>query len=297
MVVEYSRNKYVFKSDFYNIQSDYNSILTSTNGLPKGINELIIKHDNNMGLYILLEELMRTICISLSRNFSNKVIKYVSPLRAIPKRHYNIENSLDDDWNTFNSDQVAKQIKLNPNIIEKLNKWLEKLDINFKGANNIKGSLYSLMVEQKSLKLDLNDVGFGVSQVLPILLNSLLAPKKSIIIIEQPEIHLHPKAQSDLVDFFIDLSKNENKLFLIETHSEYMIKRTRRRMAENHDIDSKSFIAPEKVSILTIENENTSSKIKKSKISDTGSFKWPKDFIDEEDDDLIFLKLQRVKRK
>jgi predicted ATPase len=78
---------------------------------------------------------------------------------------------------------------------------------------------------------DLTNVGVGVSQVLPIILMALLAPTGSLLIFEQPELHLHPRVQTRLADFFISIAL-VGKQCLLETHSEYLIHRLRRRIAE-----------------------------------------------------------------
>ena len=87
--------------------------------------------------------------------------------------------------------------------------------------------------------VDLPDVGFGVSQVLPVLTQLFYAPAKSVIIMEQPEIHLHPKAQATLADVMIDaiLSCEDGEergiQLIVETHSEHFLRRLQRRIAED----------------------------------------------------------------
>jgi predicted ATPase len=89
--------------------------------------------------------------------------------------------------------------------------------------------------------VDIPDVGFGVSQVLPVLVQCFYAPKDSIIIMEQPEIHLHPRAQSALADVMLDAvnarenGKPRNIQLIIETHSEHFLRRLQRRIAENEN--------------------------------------------------------------
>ena len=86
--------------------------------------------------------------------------------------------------------------------------------------------------------VDLPDVGFGISQVLPVLVQCFYAPHNSIILMEQPEIHLHPSAQSALADVMIDVissrehGTDRNIQLLIETHSEHFLRRLQRRIAE-----------------------------------------------------------------
>jgi predicted ATPase len=78
---------------------------------------------------------------------------------------------------------------------------------------------------------NLADVGFGVSQVLPVLVQGLLMRRGGIYLVQQPEIHLHPDAQAGLADFFIYLA-SYGVITIIETHSEYLLLRLRRRLAE-----------------------------------------------------------------
>ncbi len=93
--------------------------------------------------------------------------------------------------------------------------------------------------------VDLPDVGFGISQVLPVLVQCFYAPHNSIILMEQPEIHLHPKAQAALADVMIDVinsrenGKDRNIQLIIETHSEHFLRRLQRRIAENSDLYEK----------------------------------------------------------
>jgi|HubBroStandDraft_6_1064221.scaffolds.fasta_scaffold00040_3 hypothetical protein len=78
---------------------------------------------------------------------------------------------------------------------------------------------------------NLADVGFGVSQVLPVLVQGLLMRRGGIYLVQQPEIHLHPDAQAGLADFFIYLA-SYGVVTVVETHSEYLLLRLRRRLAE-----------------------------------------------------------------
>ena len=85
---------------------------------------------------------------------------------------------------------------------------------------------------------DIPDVGFGISQVLPVLVQLYYAPPNSIIIMEQPELHLHPSAQSALADIMISAisaredAKPRNIQLIVETHSEHFLRRFQRRIAE-----------------------------------------------------------------
>ena len=112
---------------------------------------------------------------------------------------------------------------------------------------------------------------------------------------EQPEIHLHPKMQAELADLFIDILQMQTKRkdrikkhLIIETHSEYILKRIRRRMAEGQ-------ISPKHVAIYFIKPRNkenpNSAEIQLAPISKDGTIEWPRDFyITEMEDELAFFR-------
>jgi predicted ATPase len=143
---------------------------------------------------------------------------------------------------------------------------------------------YEVKVRTKGSKdwVDLPDVGFGISQVLPVLVQCFYAPAGSIILMEQPEIHLHPNAQSALADVMIDvINSRENGVdrniqVIIETHSEHFLRRLQRRIAEN--------IAPqEKVSAYFANISKTPATLEPLKIDIFGNVQnWPENFFGDE---------------
>ena len=76
-------------------------------------------------------------------------------------------------------------------------------------------------------ELSLNTVGYGVSQSLPVLVEILARPHGSWLAIQQPEVHLHPRAQAALGDVLFEMATREHKHFLVETHSDFTIDRFR----------------------------------------------------------------------
>ena len=95
------------------------------------------------------------------------------------------------------------------------------------------GGFFRLMLvdAHTGVTINITDAGFGTSQLLPILIQGLVAPEGSTLLLEQPEIHLHPKAQADLADFLIEVSQRGVGV-IVETHSEHLLTRLRRRIAE-----------------------------------------------------------------
>jgi len=127
--------------------------------------------------------------------------------------------------------------------------------------------------------VDLPDVGFGISQVLPVLVQCFYAPPHSIIIMEQPEIHLHPSAQSALADVMIDAVKSREHgrdrgiQLIIETHSEHFLRRLLRRIADNR-------LSEKAVSAYFANSDTTPPVLEKLDIDLFGDIKnWPKDFF------------------
>lgn len=123
---------------------------------------------------------------------------------------------------------------------------------------------------------DLTNVGVGVSQVLPIVVSALLAPVTSLLIFEQPELHLHPRVQARLADFFLAIAMSGRQCIL-ETHSEYLIERFRRRIAESDDENLEQVLA-----IYFAERESGETSFRPIAISKFGAITdWPKDFFDQ----------------
>jgi|SRR5579862_767952 len=123
---------------------------------------------------------------------------------------------------------------------------------------------------------DLTNVGVGVSQVLPIIVMALLAEPPSLLIFEQPELHLHPKVQARLADFFLSVALN-GKQCLLETHSEYLIERFRRRIAE---ASGDSLVKTIKMYFTERSGGNT--KCRAVQVSQYGAIAdWPEDFFDQ----------------
>ncbi len=134
--------------------------------------------------------------------------------------------------------------------------------------------------------VDLPDIGFGISQILPVLVQCFYAPAGSIILMEQPEIHLHPKAQSALADVMIDVinakenGKDRNIQLIIETHSEHFLRRLQRRIAEDT-------ISQDKISAHFADIVKTPAKLEPLQIDIFGNIlNWPENFFGDEMGDI-----------
>jgi hypothetical protein len=128
----------------------------------------------------------------------------------------------------------------------------------------------SLIDLRTNTKVSHRDVGIGISQVLPVLVNAYGSDEK-IHAIEQPEIHLHPALQAELGDVFIESALYpSNNRFLIETHSEHLILRILRRIRETSRNKYEPAIKPEDVSLLYIGENNQQTSILNLRIDKNG---------------------------
>ena len=130
------------------------------------------------------------------------------------------------------------------------------------------------------------DVGIGISQVLPVLVNAYAA-KKRLIAIEQPGIHLHPWLQAELGDVFISaaLGGQENT-FILETHSEHLLLRVMKRMRQTMEgslPEGVPAIRPEHVMVLYVEPYGTRSIVREMPLNERGELvkAWPGGFFEE----------------
>lgn len=122
---------------------------------------------------------------------------------------------------------------------------------------------------------NLADVGFGISQVLPVVVAGYNMDSNSIFLVEQPEIHLHPRAQAELGSFFLALYKKGIQC-VIETHSEHLIMRLQRHIAEG-------IVPPNDVAVNYVDASGSSKDVKRLHLSDEGIFneEWPEGFFAE----------------
>lgn len=148
---------------------------------------------------------------------------------------------------------------------------------------------YEVLVQThaKLPKVGLTDVGFGVSQILPVIVECFATPPRSIVIFEQPEIHLHPKVQSDLADVLIDAiharegGRERHVQFIIESHSEHFLRRLQRRIAEQA-------LSPDEAALYFVDTGAAQARIEALEVDAYGNIKnWPESFFGDEMADLV----------
>ena len=164
--------------------------------------------------------------------------------------------------------------------------WLRKLGLihSFKVSGpSGRMSPFQVLVRKtaKSTQVTLNDVGFGVSQVLPVIAHCYYVPEGSTIILEQPEAHLHPAVQAGLADVFIDAIRVRKIQIIVESHSEHLLRRLQRRIAEHQSLSN------EDVALYFCRFEGKESKLDPLDVDPYGNIKnWPDGFFGNEFDEM-----------
>ena len=138
--------------------------------------------------------------------------------------------------------------------------------VNVRRLGQDSSNPFQLQIKIAGSRINLVDVGYGVSQALPILVDCLRERGGRTFLLQQPEVHLHPKAQAELASFFAFLAKQQNKRFLIETHSDYLVDRIRMDIR-----DRKNGLQPEDVSLLYFEREDGTVKIHRLMLDKLGN--------------------------
>lgn len=179
-----------------------------------------------------------------------KGIDFIPSVRGDIDRRYRMGDEQSELKKLLNSffKVVSSKVKSLPFI----DKWITAFGIADKVEFLIADDSYDsrIVLHKNGKTFDLADVGYGYSQLVPIILKIALQIvtkrsfysdiSSSILIIEEPETNLHPALQSKLADMFVECYKKYEIQFIIETHSEYLIRRLQRRTAEFYNVKKKS---------------------------------------------------------
>jgi len=197
-----------------------------------------------------------------------------------------------DNYNFSNDglfyDSIIK-MKLNPTK-KSISKAIEEFERLRRSKRNI-----SLIDINKNIEVYPNNVGVGISQVLPVIIQSLLVQKVfGINAIEQPELHLHPAFQAELGDLFVATrtfqNDDDDRLYdvitLLETHSEHLLLRIMRRIRETAKgtiCDDNLRISNSDVVILYVDSSNNESVVREMPLNEYGELikPWPGGFFEE----------------
>ena len=215
-------------------------------------------------------------------------IRYLGPLRAAPERLYIAGGETPQDVGLAGEravdvlrmhKQLTRSSVESKELVTKVEEWVKRfgfsLGVEFSKASSTVYEVH-FVDPHTNISVNIADVGFGASQVLPVIVEGFYSPPGCTFLIEQPEIHLHPKAQATLGDLLVDLSKNDRQV-IVETHSEHLINRVQLRIADET-------IDPSDVAIYYFEATEHGTQIREVGLTEYGQYvseTLPEGFFDE----------------
>ena len=197
----------------------------------------------------------------------------MAPVRTKPERTYNPIEDRQTPEGAHMPMVLAKTFLTNRQKWESLQSSLNQFgnlsglfeQINLKTLGRSASDPFQIMVKMAGPRSNLIDVGYGVSQVLPIVVDILTSEEAHNYLLQQPEVHLHPRGQAELASFLAAIVKNTDNWLTIETHSDYIIDRLRA------DIRDKKHILPDQVSVLFLERIGIETNIHQMFIDEDGN--------------------------
>ena len=236
-------------------------------------------------------------------------VYYLGPTRVHPQRYYHWEKTHPKEIDLWGNKAVdallsarVRQLTTNHNgksvsIEERISKWLQKMELAYSfrlvPIGDLNDNNYEIRIQKSpdSAEVTLADMGHGVSDLFPLLVHCCYVPEGSTLILEQPGIHLHPKAQADLADLLIEAITERNLQVLIESHSEHLLTRLQLGIAEQK-------VTSDQTALYFCENENGVSAIKSLDVDELGNIKnWPKNFFGNVRGDLAKMTREQMKRE
>jgi len=221
------------------------------------------------------------LSLAIRRELEN--ITYLGPLRRKPERDYVWNKSRPGDLgvdgygsiNALFSSAFIKGKDNGEDIIAGVSKYLqrmgvaERLEVRQLGHS----TRYEIVVHRDGVEANLRDVGIGISQVLPVLTLAYYAPMGSTILLEEPEIHLHPLAQAVLAELFVEISKERQVQFIVETHSEHLFRRMQTLLA-------KEALPLNRCAMYFVERDGADAKLRTLVANEYGAINnWPDKFF------------------
>ena len=226
-------------------------------------------------------------------------ILHLGPLREYPQHTYTWEGDhpkgIGQEGEKAISALLSGRIR-HLSIDKQILSWLQRLELidsyDLRPISDTNQDYEFLVKKYKGgPEVRLTDVGFGVSQVLPVLILCYYAPEGSILILEQPEAHLHPKVQSELADVLIDVVKNRNVQIILESHSAHLLHRLQRRIAEEQ-------MSADDTAFYFCQINDGTSEIERLKVDEYGNIRnWPQNFFGDDMGDLVAKTKAEMQRR
>ena len=237
-------------------------------------------------------------------------VYYLGPLREHPRREYHWAGSSPDDVGqrgertmdallAATRDGEKRSLgygKRKKTFQEVIAHWLSELGLihEFRLEEIAEGTnLYRASVRRsrQSPPTALADVGFGVSQILPAVVLLYCVPEGSTVLMEQPEVHLHPSVQSGLADVMLSVAATRNVQIIVESHSEHLMRRLQRRVAEEDT-------SAENVKLYSVSTSGSGAVASDLALNLWGEIEnWPEHFFGDEMGEMAAIAKSSLRRK
>jgi AAA ATPase domain/AAA domain len=223
-------------------------------------------------------------------------LAYLGPLRAAPKRFQVLSSEQHGTVGTT-GEHTAALLARHAQLQRDVNLWLTRLDIPYRlsvdhlGGDASAVELGDVIVTvlhdvRNDLAVTPQDVGFGISQLLPVIAQMLQGDRRTICV-EQPEIHVHPGLQAKFGDLLLDAARpGLRNQVIVETHSEHLLLRIQRRVREKRF----DWLTPDQVSVIYVSNDDQGgSHAQRLQLDEKGFFvdEWPQGFFSERVEELF----------
>jgi len=237
-------------------------------------------------------------------------VMYLGPLREYPGPQYTWAGSQPTDMGQ-RGEKVIEAIlaardrgmmvsrgRRRPRVTleQRVPEWLKELGLIHSflvEAVAPESNIYRLKVQRtaSAVPVLITDVSFGVSQILPVIALCYYVPKGSTLVVEQPEIHLHPSVQSGLADVFVDAINTRGIQIIFESHSEHLLRRLQRRIAEQK-------LAAEHTALYFCDPDEQGFGLKPLEVDLLGNVtNWPKDFFGDEFGEMAAMSRAALQRQ
>jgi len=218
-------------------------------------------------------------------------IVVIPGLRQLPERYH--KRGLQSSFVGQSGENIGELVH-NPEAQKRVNKWFKILDIPYEIRSVEEKNYFYLQMKPIGANywISYRDVGLGYSLSLSFILTCLLESNKTILV-EEPEVHLHPKLQGDIMDLLLYSSIKRKNQFIVETHSENMLLRAQKCIRRGHTKlnpeKSKLEVNKNDLGINNVYRENNTSSVQKIEIDEKGDFRthWRDGFFSEKLDELF----------